>query len=78
VWGSSPSDIFAVGDEGTMLRYDGAGWSAMSSSTTESLHDVWGSVRSDVFAAGHDGTILHYGGEPHRIFLPLALKGYVP
>jgi hypothetical protein len=29
VWGSSGSDVFAVGDKGTILHYDGSAWSAM-------------------------------------------------
>ena len=37
VWGSSGSDVFAVGAYGTIVHYDGAGWSAMSSGTTEEL-----------------------------------------
>jgi uncharacterized repeat protein (TIGR01451 family) len=60
IWGSSGSDVFAVGRAGTILHYDGADWSAMSSGTTEPLYGLWGS--SDVFAVGHRGTILHYDG----------------
>jgi hypothetical protein len=29
VWGSSSSDVYAVGDSGTMLHYDGSAWSLM-------------------------------------------------
>ena len=35
VWGSGGSNVFAVGDAGTILRYDGSNWSAMSSGTSE-------------------------------------------
>jgi hypothetical protein len=62
VWGSSPSDVFAVGDAGTILHYNGTSWSIMTSGTTCSLSDIWGSSSTDVFAVGHDGTILHYDG----------------
>ena len=64
VWGSSGSDVFAVGAYGTIPHYDGAGWSAMTSGTTEALLGVWGSSGSDVFAVGAKGTILHYDGWP--------------
>jgi hypothetical protein len=65
VWGSSGSNVFAVGDGGTILHYDGRTWSAMSSGTTESLFGVWGTSATDVFAVGATGTILHYdGGAP--------------
>ena len=62
MWGSSGSNVFAVGDSGTILHYDGSSWSAMSSGTTNYLYGVWGSSGSDVFAVGDAGTILHYDG----------------
>ncbi|MEW6141578.1 MAG: C1 family peptidase [Chloroflexota bacterium] len=62
VWGSSSSDVFAVGDGGTILHYNGNAWSTMTSGTTGYLNGVWGSSASDVFAVGETGTILHYNG----------------
>jgi hypothetical protein len=62
VWGSSGSDVFAVGHFGAIVHYDGSSWSTMTSGTTESLYGVWGSGGSDVFAVGWGGTILHYDG----------------
>jgi hypothetical protein len=66
VWGTSSSDVFAVGAGGTIIHYDGATWSPMVSGTTVELTHVWGSSTSDVFAVGaasyHDGIILHYDG----------------
>ena len=52
VWGSSGSDVFAVGGGGTILHYDGSSWSGMSSGTSNGLAGVWGSSGSDVFAVG--------------------------
>jgi hypothetical protein len=34
VWGSSASNVFAVGDHGTILRYNSTSWSIMTSGTT--------------------------------------------
>jgi beta propeller repeat protein len=63
IWGSSGSDIFAIGGYGrTILHYDGNAWSLMTSGTTGILRGVWGSSGSDVFAVGYGGTILHYDG----------------
>jgi hypothetical protein len=62
VWGSSASDVFAVGELGTILHYNGSAWSTMTSSTTNYLYDVWGNSTSDVFAVGWYGAILHYSG----------------
>ena len=66
VWGSSATDVFAVGVGGIILHYDGNpedSWSAMDNSiTTSTLNGVWGSSATDVFAVGADGFILHYDG----------------
>ena len=44
VWGSSASDVFAVGDGGTILHYDGSAWSAMSSGTTADSYGCLGQL----------------------------------
>jgi len=62
VWGTSASDVFAVGANGTILHYDGNDWSSMASGTTNNLNGVWGSSANYVFAVGANGTILHYNG----------------
>ncbi|MFC1591319.1 hypothetical protein ACFL43_02220 [Thermodesulfobacteriota bacterium] len=62
VWGTSSSDVFAVGWNGTILHSGGSAWSAMTSGTTNPLRDVWGTSSSDVFAVGRNGMILHYNG----------------
>ncbi len=62
VWGSSSSDVFAVGTDGVIVHYDGVGWSNMNSGVNYDLYDIWGSSPYDVFAVGDKGTILHYDG----------------
>jgi hypothetical protein len=62
VWGLGPTDVFAVGDNGTILHYNGSTWTPQTSGTLNSLQGVWGSGPTDVFAVGSNGTILHYGG----------------
>jgi hypothetical protein len=62
VWGTSSSDVYAVGYGGTILHYDGAGWSEMTSGTSAALRGVWGTSSSDVYAVGNSGTILHFDG----------------
>jgi len=61
VWGSSATDVFAVGWGGTILHYDGTSWQLMTSGTGNNFNAVWGSSATDVFAVGEYGTILHYG-----------------
>ena len=62
IWGSSADDIFVVGAKGTILHYDGSGWTSMASGAGYDLHSVWGSSVRDVYAVGALGTILHYNG----------------
>ena len=59
VWGSSPTDVFVVGEgwgsagrREVILHYDGNSWSLMDGGTTYGLASVWGSSPSDVFAVG--------------------------
>jgi hypothetical protein len=68
VWGSSPTDVFAVGSSrlwdccGTILHYDGVSWTYMSvPGGLGELLGIWGSSANDVFAVGWDG-VLHYDG----------------
>ena len=58
VWGTSASDVWAVGYNGTILHYNGTNWSSVSSGATEPLYGVWGSSASDVWVVGLTG-ILH-------------------
>jgi hypothetical protein len=62
VWGSSSSDVFAVGAKGTILHFDGSKWSTMSSGTSVALSAVFGTGASEVYAAGASGTVLKYDG----------------
>jgi Quinohemoprotein amine dehydrogenase, alpha subunit domain III len=62
IWGTSSTDIFAVGENGTILHYNGAIWDSMDSGVLVAMYDVWGSSSTDVFAVGQNGVICHYDG----------------
>ncbi|MGH7526872.1 MAG: hypothetical protein ACREMX_09225 [Gemmatimonadales bacterium] len=72
VWGSSASDVFAVGEsleevESGILHYDGQAWSEQLGSADLVLRAVWGASATDVYAVGWQfdlgvGAILHYDG----------------
>ncbi len=64
VWAESEQEVFAAGDSGTILHFDGTTWSKMESQTDVRLLGVWGSSSKDVHAVGEAGTILHFDG--HR------------
>jgi hypothetical protein len=51
------SHVYAVGANGTILRYDGTSWSEESSGTNHYFTDVWG-YKNTVWAVGDHGTIL--------------------
>jgi hypothetical protein len=78
VWGTSASDVYAVGGDdagGYVSHWNGTDWSAsFPINATDALADiqlvaVWGSSASDVFAVGGGilddsaGIILHYNGK---------------
>lgn len=68
VWGSSPSAVFAVGDSGTALRFDGTSWTKLPWTLGDvSLLDVWGTSASDVYAVG-GYTLYHYDGTAWSLF----------
>lgn len=62
VWSASASEIFAVGDNGTILFSNGATWQLMESASHSDLEGVWGTSSSNVYAVGSDGVILRYDG----------------
>jgi len=59
IWGTSPTDVFTVGDGGTILHYNGVEWESMSSGVYHRLLDVWGFSPKEVFVVGTWGQILH-------------------
>lgn len=61
VFSVSASEVFAVGADGTLLRYSGA-WGAETSPTTQTLYAVWATAGGQAFAVGAGGTLLHRDG----------------
>jgi hypothetical protein len=61
VWAADATDVWAVGQLGLILRYDGAVWVPQVTPTSSWLRAVWGTSPTNVWAVG-SGTILHYDG----------------
>jgi hypothetical protein len=65
VWGSSASDVFAVGSDNqrtaTIVHYDGHTWSEQRKDGIL-LGSVWGSAATNVFAVGYEAAIVHQNG----------------
>jgi len=65
VWGTSDTNVYAVGTNGTILHFDGKNWKLQPSGVTWPLGGVWGSSSSNVYAVGHmDSSVL-----PHKMTL---------
>ena len=64
VWGSSSTNVYAVGHSGRIFHYDGTSWSRMVSGTSETLNGVWGNSGTDVYAVGSAGAFCIMTGQP--------------
>lgn len=70
VWAASPSETYAVGNGGLLLKRTGVGaqgaWRMVSTTNAETLNAVSGlpaaTGDADVFAVGANGTVLHQAG----------------
>jgi hypothetical protein len=63
VWGNASNDVWAVGDRGTILHFDGRAWTISPSGTQESLTGAYGTGPRDVWVSGEKGAMLHWNGE---------------
>lgn len=61
LWGTALNNVYAVGDYGTIMRYDGTAWSPESSGVTRRLFGIWGSSADSIYVIGDTaGIVLHY------------------
>lgn len=58
IHGRASGDVYAVGDDGVVLRNDGSAWSLSATGFTENLHDVFVVSPLDVFMVGDGGRVL--------------------
>ena len=58
VWGRSATDVFAVGERGTILHFDGNAWTQEASGTDLELNAVVGVDACDTLAASRRGVLL--------------------
>jgi hypothetical protein len=69
VHGTSASDVFVGGDEGTILHFDGDAWTVQATPVTTPVWGIWAVAPDDVWAVGGDNLfgdapfVLHYDGE---------------
>jgi hypothetical protein len=46
IWGTSPEDIYIVGNTGSIAHFNGAFWRKIESGTNLHFYDIWGDVAS--------------------------------
>jgi len=61
IWGASDDDVWAVGDHGALIHFDGTAWTPFDSGTRTDLADIWGTGHSDAWAVG-DAALIHWDG----------------
>lgn len=62
VWGVTDNEIYAVGANGTLVRWNGMTWSAMASGTFANLTGVWASSGSNLYVTTSTGEVRRYNG----------------
>ncbi len=68
IYGFAPNDIWAVGDDGTMVHYDGTSWRNLTAITSKHLRRIWGQQANDVWVVGDAGTIIRIiSGKPVQV-----------
>jgi hypothetical protein len=61
VHGTAWNNVFAVGNDGAMARYDGERWRYVTTADPGiMLYDVWTGKHDNAWAVGSDGAVIHY------------------
>ncbi|MCF7801013.1 MAG: hypothetical protein K9N34_03235 [Candidatus Marinimicrobia bacterium] len=70
IWGSSPEDVWFVGNGGSIVHYDGSGFVAINNLTDLDLVSITGSGSNNVWVSGNNLTtgginqiLLHFDGQ---------------
>ena len=58
--GTAVDDVWAVGEAGKILKWNGSAWTAVTSNTDAVLNDVWTLSAQEAWAVGDGGVILRY------------------
>ena len=68
LWGSGPSDIYAVGARGAVVHYDGSAWSEVVVGAQGGFSAIWGSGPDNILLVGglSNGHLSHWNGTEWR------------
>jgi hypothetical protein len=56
VFGFAANDVWAVGQQGAIVHYDGASWQMVASGTDANLSGIWAGDRNEIWAVGGSAT----------------------
>ena len=62
IHGVSANHIFAVGDDGVVLHFDGNAWTKVDVGLPTSLYGVFMASPTDIWVVGESGTVLRFDG----------------
>jgi hypothetical protein len=66
IWGAASNDVYAVGDTGLILHYNGSAWAKQPYETgfpqNRDLHGIWGTGPTDIWAVAKHTVLLHNNG----------------
>ncbi|WP_257457841.1 WD40/YVTN/BNR-like repeat-containing protein [Archangium lipolyticum] len=60
--GTGPKDVWAVGELGTIIHWNGTAWSVKEAGTSVDLHAVWAVDQANAWAVGEQGVVLKWNG----------------
>jgi hypothetical protein len=66
MWGSGPTDAWAVGNSGYVKHWDGQAWTRLTAVSSRSLTAVWGTGPNDVWIGGDYEQVLRWDGQTWR------------
>jgi hypothetical protein len=61
IWVGGRDNVWAVGEGGTILHWNGADWKKLDSGTPENIYAVWGTGEEEALAAGFNGLLIRCG-----------------
>lgn len=64
VWGTGPDNVFAVGQRGVIVHWDGTAWRQQLAGTSKDFVSLWGTGPEDIVAVGGraNGLVARYDG----------------
>ncbi|MBM4353085.1 MAG: hypothetical protein FJ109_04700 [Deltaproteobacteria bacterium] len=66
IWGVDEDSIYAVGNEGVVLHWDGVSWQPHGGDTKGNIYGVGGSSAKDVVLVGGEGLVMRSNGGPWK------------